>query len=208
MTLVKICGITNLEDALEAVNAGADMLGFNFYPPSPRYISPEDARRIIDKLPGDLMTIGVFVNESTPERVEEVASKTGITGVQLHGDESPDYCSALNHRYVVKALAVGEDFAPSAVLAYDVNAILLDAKDGRLRGGTGRVVDWTIAREVRCLGPKIFLAGGLSPANVVEAIHFVDPYAVDACSALEYQPGRKDHARVRHFVKMVRDVKP
>ncbi len=208
MTLVKICGITNLEDALEAMDAGADMLGFNFFPPSPRYLAPIDAKEIIDELPADVMTIGVFVNESTPEDVVDKAKQAGVTGVQLHGDESPNFCSSLKNQFVVKTLGVGNEFDPATALAYDVDAIMLDAKDEELRGGTGQVINWTVAREVQRLGPKVFLAGGLGPANVVEAIRCVRPYAVDACSSLEQRPGKKDINRVRQFIELVHAVKP
>lgn len=208
MTLVKICGITNLEDALASAEAGADMLGFNFYPPSKRYIEPQVARQIIDQLPKGLVTMGVFVNEESPERVVDIASLAGVSGLQLHGDESADYCRFLSGFYVVKTLAVGDDFEPKSALAYSVNAIMLDAKDDLLRGGTGRNVDWTIARRVSEQGTKVFLAGGLSPNNVSAAILHVCPYAVDSCSALEDAPGKKNHDRVREFVKRAHDVKP
>jgi phosphoribosylanthranilate isomerase len=208
MTLVKICGITNVEDALHSVSAGADMLGFNFFPRSPRYIPPDEARQIIDQLPADLLTFGVFVNEVTPERVMEIASLAGVTGVQLHGDETPEYCGACMDRYVVKSFAVGDDFAPAKVLKYNVNAIMLDASHGELRGGTGRLADWNLARQTQRFGARIFLAGGLSPANVVEAIKCVEPYAVDACSLLEERPGKKDNQLVRQFIQLVHSVKP
>ncbi len=211
MVLVKICGITNLDDALVAVDAGADVLGFNFYPRSPRYVTAEAARAIISGLPSTtssaVLTVGVFVNEDL-DVVERTASAAGVSAVQLHGSESPEYCKALADRYLIKAFAAGEQFAPETVLRYDVEAILLDAFDknaaGGVGGGTGKLGDWSIARETRQLFPKLFLAGGLSPENVREAIERVRPYAVDACSRLESVPGRKDHARVRAFVNAVR----
>jgi phosphoribosylanthranilate isomerase len=208
MTLVKICGITNLEDARASAEAGADMLGFNFYQPSKRYVTPQAAREIISQLPVGLVTMGVFVNEMTPERVAEIASAAGVSGLQLHGDESPEYCCSLKGHYVIKTLAVSSAFEPTEVLSYDVDAIMLDAKDDALRGGTGRLVDWTIARRVSELGVKLFLAGGLSPDNISAAILQVHPYAVDACSALEDAPGKKNHERIREFVKLAHNVKP
>jgi phosphoribosylanthranilate isomerase len=207
MTLVKICGITNLEDALACAEAGADLLGFNFYPQSKRYVAPPLARQIIDQLPAGVVTMGVFVNEETPARLVEIASEAGVSGLQLHGDESPEYCRSLSGYFVVKTFAVDSNFDPVEVLAYDVNAIMLDAKDDRLRGGTGRLVDWAIARKVSEQGTKVFLAGGLSPDNVADAILHVCPYAVDACSALEAGPGRKNRDRVKEFVKRAHDVK-
>ncbi len=200
MTFVKICGITNLEDALAAVEAGADALGFNFYRRSPRYIAPEDARRIIAELPATMMSVGVFVNESEPEQVARIMDAARLTAAQLHGDESPEYCSALRGRYLIKALRADVDFEPQVVKDYETDAILLDAYAKDARGGTGRVVDWDVARRVRELVPQLFLAGGLSPENIAEAIAAVEPYAVDACSHLESAPGKKDNERVRAFI--------
>ena len=205
MTSIKICGITNLEDALAAVAAGADALGFNFYKPSPRYIAPHSARQIIEQLPGTVLTIGVFVNEESPEAVMNIANKATIKALQLHGDESPDYCRELSaDTHVIKTLAVSDSFDPKLAQSYQVEAIMLDTRDNRLRGGTGRVFDWSIAQQVSQIVPKLYLAGGLSPENVAEAIKIVRPYAVDACSALENRPGIKNHERIRAFVNTVR----
>jgi phosphoribosylanthranilate isomerase len=209
MTFIKICGITNVDDALAAVSAGADALGFNFYRPSPRYITPQNARGIIARLPLSVLTVGVFVNEDSPEAVLNIANEAGITALQLHGDESPAYCRELaGDRYVIKTLAVSHDFDLQTVAAYEVEAIMLDTKHIALRGGTGCVFDWSIAREVNKVVPKLFLAGGLSPDNIEEAIETVRPYAVDACSALEDEPGRKNHDRMRDFMETARSVKP
>ena len=208
MTFIKICGITNLDDARAAVDAGADALGFNFYKPSPRYVTPEAAREIISQLPTTILTVGVFVNEPSPQSVEDLARRASVTAIQLHGDESPDYCRALQNRYVIKALAAGADFDMQRVLDYDVEAILLDTKHDTLRGGTGRVFDWSIAFEVRRRVPKLYLAGGLGVENIEDAINSVDPFAVDACSALEKTPGKKSHERMRAFVRAIRSVKP
>lgn len=197
---IKICGITNLEDALAAVEAGADALGFNFYRRSPRYISPEDARRIVAELPATVMSVGVFVNESEPEQVARIADSVGLTAVQLHGDESPEYCYALRDRFTIKALRAHVDFQPQVVKDYETDAILLDAYAKDARGGTGRVVDWEVARRVVELVPQLFLAGGLSVENIALAIAAVEPYAVDACSHLESAPGKKDNERVRAFI--------
>lgn len=199
MTFVKICGITNLEDALVCVDAGADALGFNFYRPSPRYVEPGVARQIIDRLPASILTIGVFVNEETPKVIESIADKAGMIGLQLHGSESAEYCDVLTNRFVIKVLAVNEGFEPESALLYNVQAIMLDASDRRY-GGTGHIINWSLARMTRELVPKLFLAGGLSPENVGDAIKTVGPYAVDACSALETSPGKKDPERVRAFV--------
>lgn len=206
MTLIKICGITNLDDALASVAAGADALGFNFYKLSPRYITPQNAREIVEQLPAPVLTVGVFVNEESPESVRNIASEAGIKALQLHGDESPRYCQELADRFVIKALAVSTNFDNQIVHAYQTQAIMLDTKDNALRGGTGRRFDWSIAKQVNQLGKKIFLAGGLSPDNVSEAIETVRPYAVDACSALEEKPGIKNHERLRAFVNAARSV--
>ena len=208
MTFIKICGITNLDDALAAVDAGADALGFNFYKPSPRYIAPDVACEIINRLPTTILTVGVFVNEESPQAVEDLARHAGVTAIQLHGDESPDYCRTMENRYVIKALAAGADFDMQRALDYEVDAILLDTKHGTLRGGTGRVFDWSIAFEARRLVPKLYLAGGLGIDNIEDAIKSVDPFAVDACSALEETPGKKNHESMRAFVKAIRSVKP
>ena len=206
MTLVKICGITNLEDALMAVEAGADALGFNFYRPSPRYISPKAAREIIKRLPEELLKVGVFVNEA-PETVREIAQTTGITALQLHGDEAPEYCSGLGDWYTIKVLSQ-KDLSNGTARDYNVTAVMIDAGDKSTRGGTGRVVDWSVAANHRNVVPKLFLAGGLSPSNIEEAIHSVRPYAVDACSLLEQAPGKKNHELVRAFIRNARGVKP
>jgi phosphoribosylanthranilate isomerase len=209
MMFIKICGITNVDDALAAVAAGADALGFNFYKPSPRYVTQQNARQILDELPVSVFTVGVFVNEESPESVLHIANEAGVTALQLHGDESPGYCRELAaNRYVIKTLSVSNDFEVRMVQGYEVEAIMLDTKHSALRGGTGRVFDWSIAKEVSAIVPKLFLAGGLSPENIEEAIETVCPYAVDACSALEDEPGRKNHERMRAFVERARSVKP
>jgi phosphoribosylanthranilate isomerase len=207
MVLVKICGITNLEDALAAVDAGADVLGFNFCQRSPRYLTPEAAREIIASLPAGILTVGVFVDEEL-DAVNWITIKTGISALQLHGNESPEYCKAVGpNLYRIKAFAAGPEFNPASVRDYDVHAIMLDAFDkGGLGGGTGRLSDWSLALATREFFPIVFLAGGLSAENVGEAIKFVQPFGVDACSLLEDAPGRKNHERVRAFVAAVRKV--
>ena len=208
MTFIKICGITSLDDALAAIDAGADALGFNFYKPSPRCVTPATAREIIAQLPDSVLTVGVFVNEPSPQAVEDLASDAGVTAIQLHGDEPPGFCRDLKPRYVIKALSTGADFDAQTAQAYDVNAILLDTKHDTLRGGTGRTFDWSIAQRVRQSVPRLFLAGGLTLQNIERAIISVDPYGVDACSSLEETPGKKNHARMREFVKAIRSVNP
>jgi len=207
MTLVKICGITNLDDALAAVGAGADALGFNFYKPSPRYITPQQARAIIEQLPESLLTVGVFVNEDS-EAVRAIAGEAGLAALQLHGDESPEYCRELADFYVIKTFAVSDTFDIQAAHEYKVEATMLDTKHNNLRGGTGRVFDWSVAQQAALTIPKLFLAGGLSPENIKNAVEIVRPFAVDACSALEDNPGKKNHERMRVFINTVRGVAP
>jgi len=210
MTKIKICGITNVEDARAAVAAGADMLGVNFYRPSPRYITPDAARDLINDLKSvgsAVEIVGVFVNE-TIDFVIDVAMVTGIDTLQLHGDESASFCEELNTRdgfRVIKALRARQGFAPNEAQAYPVHAVMLDAFHRTLRGGTGERVDFNLARATRRLVPRLFLSGGLSPENVREAIATVEPYAVDACSLLESSPGKKDAARMSAFVAAVRN---
>lgn len=208
MTLIKICGITSLADALAAVAAGADALGFNFYEPSPRYVSPRKAHQIIDLLPESVTTVGVFVNEESPQFVRNIAAEAGVSALQLHGDESPGYCRDLADYFVIKALPATDGFDVEQAQAYEVDAIMLDTRDDALRGGTGRVFNWSIAQRVNSVVPKLFLAGGLSPENIEVAIAMVRPYAVDACSGLEESPGKKNPERVRAFVNKVRSVRP
>jgi phosphoribosylanthranilate isomerase len=213
MVKIKICGITNLDDARAAIEAGGDMLGFNFYRPSPRFIEPEVARQIVDCIkteyePSQVETVGIFVNESI-ENLLGALSIAGVDIVQLHGDESSDYCnqlkSHLSNQTIIKALRVSPNFEPGEAGNYQVDAIMLDAFHDRLRGGTGRVIDWNVARATRKLVSRLFLSGGLSPENVSEAIARVQPDAIDACSSLESAPGRKDVARMKEFVRAVRN---
>lgn len=214
---VKICGITNLEDARAAVEAGADMLGFNFYRPSPRFIEPDAAREIITAIRAETRSeqarvtiLGVFVNEST-RSVIRIAERTCLDGIQLHGDETMEYCRELKlhapQRFALKVVRANGAIDFSELSLYAADAFMLDAYDPKLRGGTGQKADWSVAREAARQLPRLFLAGGLSPGNVSEAVATVRPYAVDACSALELSPGRKDHERVREFVTAVRAVK-
>jgi len=203
MTRVKVCGITNVEDALAALDAGADMLGFNFYARSPRYVSPAEARKIIERLPEGVTSVGVFVNEPSPADVERIAREAGLGAVQLHGDETPEFCQELRGLTTIKALRVGAGYNVESAAAYDTDALLLDAYVVGERGGTGHTFDWTLATLTRERVPRLFLAGGLNPDNVVAAVAAVRPYAVDVCSGVETAPGRKSHELMRRFMKAV-----
>ncbi len=205
MTKVKVCGITNIEDARVAVRHGADALGFNFYAKSPRYLKPTVARPIIDTLPDEILSVGVFVNEPL-ESLIEIARISGIGAIQLHGDESSEFATIVREASaleVIKAFRVSPGFKPRNVLEYDVDAILLDAYSPHEHGGTGETFDWDVAKRVKGLFPKMYLAGGLGPENVMDAISAVGPYAVDACSGLELTKGRKDPEKVRLFLSRI-----
>jgi len=201
MVRVKICGITNVEDAFVAVEAGADALGFNFYRKSPRYIEPERARAIIERLPPFVTPVGVFVNEDDLDAMARIIVEARLAVVQLHGDESPALCQRVAQRWrVIKAVRVGPDFHPHELAMYPAHAILLDAARAGAYGGTGERFDWTIARRAKSFVPVLILAGGLSPENVAEAIRWVRPYAVDVCTGVEACPGKKDVERMRAFI--------
>lgn len=205
MPQVKICGITNADDALAAVEAGARLLGFNFYPKSPRYVSPTNARRIIEQLPERIKGVGVFVNEDA-EAVARIAWEAGVTSVQLHGDETREFCDSLRGLSIIKALRVGEDFRVEDAAKFETEAVLLDAYIKDLRGGTGHTFDWSIARRTREVVRRLILAGGLTPENVAAAVESVRPYAVDVCSGVETAPGRKSFQLMHRFVEAVREV--
>ena len=199
MTRVKICGITRLQDAQHAAASGADMLGFNFYRKSPRYISPEFAREIIASMPANVETIGVFVNESDPAVVRKIANLAGLSSVQLHGDESPDYCAAVEDLHVIKALRVGPEFDFANLSRFTSCRILLDSSSAAF-GGSGTKFDWEIARRVRTQVSNLILAGGIDHRSAAHAIELVAPNALDACSLLESSPGIKDPQQVERFI--------
>jgi phosphoribosylanthranilate isomerase len=196
---LKICGITNWPDARLAVDAGADMLGFNFYGPSPRFVAVGEAKRIIRRLPRGVEAIGVFVNDSVSE-IADITRIAGLHGVQLHGDESPGQVAELARRWpVMKAFRVRPGFRVAALRAYDQAwAFLLDGFSREARGGTGKTFDWSVARLAARFG-RVFLAGGLTSANIAEALKTAKPYAVDVCSGVEASPGKKDAGRLLQF---------
>lgn len=202
MTKVKICGITNLEDALLSAKFGADALGFNFYPKSSRYITPENAREIIEKLPKEILKVGVFVNEDL-DKIIEIAETAKLDALQLHGEETPEFAKELKSKTsleIVKAFRVSPDFKPEDVLQFEVDSILLDAYNPKEHGGTGETFDWEIAKKVQEIFPKMYLAGGLSPDNIAIAILHVEPYFVDACSCLENKKGKKEKSLLINFI--------
>ena len=193
----KICGLTNLEDALAAVESGAGALGFNFYPSSLRYIDPSDLAGWIGTLPSHVWKVGVFVNEA-PTRVAEIAKLLALDVVQLHGDESPeDFPKGMR---VWKAARVDSTFALSNLDSYPTEAVLLDGGSSFPYGGSGETFDWTLAAGS---SRNVILAGGLDANNVRLAIERARPWGVDACSRLESAPGKKDHNRMAQFLKAV-----
>ncbi|MGI8669377.1 MAG: phosphoribosylanthranilate isomerase, partial [Aridibacter sp.] len=206
MTKVKICGITNLEDALLSAKFGADALGFNFYEKSPRYILPEVAREIIDELPENVLKVGVFVNEDL-EKIIKIAKTANLDAIQLHGEETPEFAQELKTKTgleIIKAFRVRCDFKPEDVLQYEVDAILLDAYSPKEYGGTGETFDWEIAKKVEEIFPKMYLAGGITNSNVRMAFHQSNPFGIDTCSGVERAKGKKNKIQLINFIKRVK----
>jgi len=204
MIRVKICGTTSWADAELAVEAGASMIGLNFYPKSPRYIASASAVEIVRQLPRRVQAVGVFVNES-PERVRAIAQDLNLSAVQLHGDEMPEVVAQLAEFFpVIKAFQVRPGFPLEGLAKYRAAAtFLLDGVAGGKRGGTGKSFDWKIAQRAARYGP-IILAGGITPENVAEAIRVAQPFAIDVCSGVEAKPGKKDPAKVRALFEQVK----
>lgn len=195
---VKICGVRTLKEAEAAIEAGADALGFNFWPRSPRFIVPGEAREIAERLSPLVSLVGVFVNEDR-ERIIETAALVGLHAIQLHGDEPPAFCKEFGSLRVIKALRVGESFDCREIAKYAVSMILLDTNLKGSYGGTGQRFDWRMAIEAKGYAP-LMLAGGLRLENVAEAITTVGPAAIDVCSGIEAEPGRKDLHKLREFM--------
>ncbi|VAW36934.1 Phosphoribosylanthranilate isomerase [hydrothermal vent metagenome] len=200
---IKICGITNMEDALLAVESGADMLGFVFWDKSPRSVTPEAAALIIEKLPPEVTTVGVFVDED-PVKVADIKKSAGLSLVQLHGSESPAYCRAMQGRFI-KALRVKDAASLRGLSEYGAEAILLDTFVKGRPGGTGAAFDWSLLTGMDYAG-GVILAGGLTPDNVEDALSHYSPLAVDVSSGVEAEPGKKDPAKVGAFIEKVRSL--
>jgi phosphoribosylanthranilate isomerase len=195
---VKICGITNIPDAQAAADAGADMIGFVFCEKSPRRVAIETAAEIARAVPPFIVKVGVFVN-SPEELVARTISECGLGIVQFHGDEQPDFCAQFGVMSM-KAFRIRDAQSLRALPDFKTDAWLLDAYSPDKAGGTGETFNWDLAIEARKLGRPIFLAGGLTPENVGEAVRRIDPYAVDVSSGVEREPGKKDHGKVRAFI--------
>jgi phosphoribosylanthranilate isomerase len=199
---VKICGITNPADGLAAVEAGADLIGLMFYNGSPRHVPLELAAQIAAQLPPSVVKVGVFVNPNE-ELVTAAIARCGLNLLQFHGDEPPEFCTQFGVMSM-KAFRIRDAAALEALPRYPTDAWLLDAYSPNRRGGTGDTFNWDLALEAQKLGRPVFLAGGLTPENVGEAVRRVEPFGVDVSSGVESAPGRKDPARMRAFVEAVR----
>ncbi|MCF7958886.1 MAG: phosphoribosylanthranilate isomerase [Phycisphaerae bacterium] len=199
---IKICGITSLADAQMAVELGADLLGFNFYAPSPRYIEPAKAAEIIDMLCGQVVNVGLFVNAGT-ERIAQVLRECPLDVVQLHGDESNDDCQVVKQLgpQVFKAIRVRQKEDVVQGEKYDVSAILLDAFHKDLYGGSGATFNWDWLNEG--LSQKIYLAGGITPDNITQAMA-AGTYGIDLCSGVEKEPGIKDEKKMRALFRLIK----
>ena len=198
---VKICGITNYEDAAAATDMGADLLGFNFYPKSPRYVTLRKAADIISRLPAFIDVAGVFVN-ATFEQVQEIIGDCNLNWVQLHGDENPQFCRSfltLNVK-TMKAIRVKDQSDIQQAENFFTDAILLDAFDPKKYGGTGLTFDWNIVGHIN---KRVFLAGGIDPGNVAAAIK-LGVYGIDICSGIEAEPGKKDHQKMKKLFENIR----
>jgi phosphoribosylanthranilate isomerase len=204
-TRVKICGITRAEDAELAVELGAAALGFNFYAPSPRYITPAKAREITRRLPPFVMSVGVFADEPDAGRILAVAREAGLNAIQVRGPRLPAAGELLDEYPLIVAVPVHAQFQAAELSVLKASAFLLDAYDPQLLGGTGKTFDWNLAREAARYG-RIVLAGGLTPENVGTAIRAARPFAVDVASGVESSPGVKDAGKLRAFFAAVEEA--
>ena len=200
---VKICGITRLQDALDACNCGADLLGFNFVPESRRYINPYSAREIIASLPPFVMKVGVFADEELGV-VNDMAQFLNLDVVQLHGEEDHIYCQSVKTT-VIKAVRVREESDLKGLDAFEVPALLIDSRVEGVLGGSGVTFPWKVASDI-CLRRRIFLAGGFTPVNVGEAVRVLSPYGVDTASGVETEPGIKNRDLTEQFIRAARNA--
>lgn len=201
---IKICGITNVEDAQVAVEAGADALGFMFYEASPRFITPEKAAEIVRALPSWISKVGVFVNPPA-DLVMSALGGCALNLLQFHGEESPEFCASFGVT-TMKAFRVRDAASLAPMKNYRTDIFLLDSHVDGQPGGTGEKFDWSLAVDAKKFGRPIYLAGGLTPRNVAEAVHEVRPYGVDVSSGVESSPGKKNHAKIWQFIEAARSV--
>ena len=203
-TQIKICGVTNANDARACVDLGVAMIGFNFYPRSPRYIEPTIVRGIVDVLPARTCGVGVFV-DADPAEIRKVAKTAGVRCVQLHGHATPESCGELAGEFrVIRALSTHPGFEPEQTAAFAECDVLIDAYHPELKGGTGQTCDWSAARAAMRYTRFLILSGGLDAQNVGLAIAAVTPHAVDVCGGIESAPGMKDHDAIKDFIAAVR----
>jgi len=198
VTRVKICGITEFEEARDAALLGADAIGLNFYPSSPRYIEPARAAKIIEKLPPFVTIVGIFVNHPDPQNLEDFALSLGLHAVQLHGNETPDYCSMIQRVKVIKTFRVDANFRVDTLRTYGSGTFLLDG----CTPGTGKAFNRELAFGANAFG-SIIIAGGLNPENVGDVVSALHPFAVDVASGVESRPGKKDYEKMRRFIEAV-----
>ncbi len=202
MTWIKICGITNVEDALKVVELGTDALGFVFYEKSPRKITKEKAKEIINSLPKEVVKVGLFVDE-LEEKVNEITSYCNFDILQFHGDETPNYCKKFPQK-IIKAFRIKDKESLVNIPKYEVDYYLLDAYTEVAPGGTGKTFNWDLAEEAKELGKPIILSGGLNSENVVGALEKVSPFGVDVSSGVESSPGKKDYKKLKEFITKVK----
>jgi phosphoribosylanthranilate isomerase len=200
-TKVKICGITSVADGLTAAEAGADMIGLMFYDRSPRHITVAAAAEIARALPPFVLRVGVFANPE-PDAVLRAIGECGLNLLQFHGDETPDFCTQFGVMSL-KAFRIRDAESLKPLAGFNTDAFLLDAHSSSGLGGTGETFNWELARAAQEFGKPIFLAGGLTPGNVAEAVRQVRPFAVDVSSGVESAPGKKDAAKIHAFIQAV-----
>jgi phosphoribosylanthranilate isomerase len=203
MVKVKICGITNLEDAIASVGAGCDALGFIFYKKSPRYIMPQQAKKIVRLLPSRITKIGIFVN-AKEKTIDNIAKMCKLDILQFHGDESVEFCKKLKGYKIIKAVRIKDKNSLNGLYKYPVWGFMFDSYKKNLFGGTGNKFDWKIIKNIKLKKRNIFLSGGLDAKNVKEAIRLIKPDWVDVSSAVETRPGKKDYKKVKKFIETVR----
>jgi phosphoribosylanthranilate isomerase len=201
VTRIKICGITEFEDARDAVLLGADAVGLNFYPSSPRCVDASRAASIIERLPPLVSVVGIFVNHPDPQNLEDFALSLGLHAVQLHGNETPDYCSMIQRVKVIKSFRVDAAFRVDTLRSYGGGNFLLDG----CAPGSGQSYNWELVFGANAFG-SIIIAGGLNPENVADAVRTLHPYGVDVASGVESRPGKKDYEKMRRFVEAVHRI--
>ena len=202
---IKICGITNKEDALNAIALEVDAIGFIFYENSPRYITPEKVEEIILDLPPFIHTLGVFVNEEEG-KIKEISQRCKLTGIQLHGSEAPDFCTKFTLP-TIKAIAVSDENDIQKISQYKgcANGILLDTKAKNVHGGTGKTFDWGLALQAKEYDTPLILSGGINSNNIGKAIKMVSPYGIDICSGVEKEPGLKDYNKMKILLESIKN---